>query len=66
MSDTTLLDEYEHASTRLDFSFDELCRVALNGFESSFLPYEERERMIEEAKADIAALRGGPRSGAIR
>ncbi|HEU4565282.1 MAG TPA: adenosine deaminase, partial [Gemmatimonadaceae bacterium] len=32
MSGTTLTDEYVHAAEKLDFSFDELCKVALNGF----------------------------------
>jgi adenosine deaminase len=39
MSGTTLVDEYAHAARHLGFTFDELARVALNGFESSFLPY---------------------------
>jgi hypothetical protein len=30
----------------------------MNGFASAFLPWEERERMIENARADIAAMRG--------
>ncbi len=57
MSGVTLTDEYVHASESLDFTFDELARVALNGFESSFLPYEQRQRLIATAQADIAALR---------
>jgi adenosine deaminase len=57
MSGVTLTDEYVHAAQSLDFTFDELSRVALNGFESCFLPYEERMRMVAEAEADIRALR---------
>lgn len=57
MSGVTLTDEYVHAAESLDFSFDELSRVALNGFESCFLPYEERQRLVAEAEADIHALR---------
>jgi adenosine deaminase len=57
MSGVTLTDEYVHAAQSLDFTFDELSRVALNGFESCFLPYEERMRMVAEAEADICALR---------
>ena len=30
----------------LGFTFDELCEIALNGFESAFLPWEEREQLI--------------------
>jgi len=57
MSGVTLTDEYVHAAESLDFTFDELSRVALNGFESCFLPYEERMRMAAEAEAEIRALR---------
>jgi adenosine deaminase len=58
MSGTTLTDEYVHAAEKLDFSFDELCKVAMNGFESAFLPAAERDALIARAKADIATLGG--------
>lgn len=57
MSGTTLTDEYLHAARSLDFSFDELARVAMNGFASAFLPWEERSAMIARAEAEIARLR---------
>jgi adenosine deaminase len=57
MSGTTLTDEYLHAATSLGFTFDELATVAMNGFESAFLPYQERERLAERAREEIAALR---------
>jgi adenosine deaminase len=57
MSGTTLVDEYAHAARHLDFSFDELCAVALNGFESAFLPYAERQALLASARAEIEALR---------
>ena len=59
MSGTTLVDEYEHAS-RIGFDFDELSRMALNGFESGFLPFEERRILVDRARAEIAALRSAP------
>ena len=59
MSDTTLTDEYLHAASTLDFTFDELCEIALNGFASAFLPWEERTRLIERAKSEIESLRAG-------
>ncbi|HET9003388.1 MAG TPA: adenosine deaminase [Gemmatimonadaceae bacterium] len=59
MSGTTLVDEYEHAS-RIGFDFDELARMALNGFESAFLPFEERRILVDRAKAEVAALRAAP------
>jgi len=57
MSGTTLTDEYLHAAESLEFTFDELTQVAINGFESAFLPYAERTRLVERARAEIAALR---------
>ena len=61
MSGTTLTDEYAHAAEHLDFSFDELATIALNGFASAFLPADERDRLIASATADIAALKGAAR-----
>jgi adenosine deaminase len=58
MSGTTLTDEYVHAAQHLDFSFDELCTVALNGFDSAFLPPGERMALRSKAEAEIAVLRG--------
>jgi adenosine deaminase len=57
MSGTTLVDEYAQAVRHLDFTFDELCAVALNGFESAFLPYAERQVLLASARAEIEALR---------
>ena len=66
MSGVTLVDEYEVAAEHLGFGFDELAKIALNGFESAFLPYEERRLLIEQAKADIEALREGAASTEAR
>ncbi|HVZ79016.1 MAG TPA: adenosine deaminase [Gemmatimonadaceae bacterium] len=56
MSGVSLTDEYAHAAERLDFSLDELARIALNGFESAFLPYAERQALAAEARRELAAL----------
>ena len=64
MSGTTLTDEYAHAAAHLDFTFEELCTVALNGFESGFLPWEERVALIAAARAEMAALRAPAADGA--
>ena len=34
----------------------ELCEIALNGFASAFLPWEERERLLARARREIAAV----------
>ena len=59
MSGTTLTDEYLHAASGLGFTFDELAEIALNGFASAFLPWEERQRLLANARRDIALLRSG-------
>lgn len=56
MSGTTLTDEYLYAAKYLDFTFDELCTLSLNGFESSFLPWEQRMEMLEEVSAEVLRL----------
>ena len=58
MSGTTLTDEYVHAAEKLGFTVDELAGIALNGFESAFLPWEERLMLIEEASDKIEELIG--------
>ena len=60
MSGTTLTDEYARAANHLDFTFEELARVALNGFESAFVPDDERAALVARARADIAAINGKP------
>ena len=59
MSGVTLTHEYERAAQDLGFGFDELAQVALNGFESAFLPLAERRALIADAQREIAALRRG-------
>ncbi len=56
MSGTTLTDEYHHAARDLGFTIEELCSVALNGFESAFLPWEERMELLEDVTHEIEAL----------
>jgi adenosine deaminase len=58
MSDTTVTDEYWLAHTRLGFSRAEIERMLLYGFESAFLPYPERKKLVAEAEAELAKLRG--------
>lgn len=56
MSGTTLTEEYAHAARHLDFDFDELCTVALNGFESAFLPWEERIELLQSVSAEMESM----------
>src|SRR3954470_6951679 len=56
MSGTTLTDEYALAARHFDLTLDDLARIALNGFESSFLPWEQREALIAGVRRDLARL----------
>jgi adenosine deaminase len=56
MSGTTLTDEYLYAAKYLDFTFDELCTLSLNGFESAFLPWEQRTALLSEVSDELAAM----------
>jgi adenosine deaminase len=58
MSATTLTDEYIYAAEHLGFTMDELAGIALNGFESAFLPWEERLMLIEEVSDKIDEMLG--------
>jgi adenosine deaminase len=58
MSGTTLTDEYMHAAVELRFTFDELAQVALNGFASAFLPWEERSELVARVRDEIGSLGG--------
>src|SRR5438045_2441805 len=58
MRATKLTDEYVFAAEHLGFTLDELAGVALNGFESAFLPWEERLTLLEEISGRIDALVG--------
>jgi adenosine deaminase len=56
MSGTTLSDEYAFAAKHLGFSFDELCTLALNGFEAAFLPWEQRVKLRHAMSSEIQAM----------
>lgn len=56
MSGTTLTDEYHHAASSLGFTLPELARVALNGFESAFLPLRDRQTLIALAQERLSSL----------
>jgi adenosine deaminase len=59
MSGTTLVDEYHHAATHCDCTFDELAGMALDGFRSAFLPDDEKRAMVMRMEAEIATIRSG-------
>jgi adenosine deaminase len=60
MSGTTLTDEYLIAARHHGFTFDELATMALNGFASAFIPWEQRVGLLGRAREEIERLRGQP------
>lgn len=56
MSGTTLTDEYHHAASSLGFTLPQLARIALNGFESAFLPLRDRQTLLERARERLISL----------
>jgi adenosine deaminase len=57
MSGTDLVSEYGLAAKHLDFSFEELMRLARQGFTNAFLPPAERDALVARMDAEFAALR---------
>jgi adenosine deaminase len=56
MSGTTVTDEYLRAHHYLAFTWDELCDIAVMGFQSAFLPYQEKMALVERVKQEIEGL----------
>jgi adenosine deaminase len=56
MSGTDLVTEYGLAARHLGFTFDELARLARNGFAGAFLPPEERAALLARVDAELRAL----------
>ena len=56
MTGVSLSDEYWLAHTELGFTRDEINRLILNGFESAFLPWPERQRLVARVREELAAL----------
>ncbi len=57
MSGTTLTDEYALAANHLGLGFDELSTIALDGFDSAFLPFADRAKLGASARGEIDQLR---------
>ena len=56
MSATTVTEEYWRAHQYLGFTWDELCDIAVMGFESAFLPHQEKLAMVNQVKEEIGSL----------
>jgi adenosine deaminase len=56
MVGVSLSDEYWLAHTELGFTRAEIDRLILNGFESAFLPWPERQRLIASVREELASI----------
>jgi adenosine deaminase len=56
MCGVTLSHEYWLAHTELGFTREEIDRMILNGFESAFLPWPEREQLVGRVKDELADI----------
>jgi len=64
MSATTVTEEYWRAHRYLGFTWEELCHIAIMGFESAFLHYQEKVALVEEVKEEIDRLTAEAAEGA--
>lgn len=55
MSGTTVTDEYMRAHENLGFTLEELIELTIMGFESAFLPYQEKVAMVAAVREEVAA-----------
>lgn len=58
MSSTTVTEEYWRAHQHLGFDLQELAEIALMGFESAFLPHDEKVALLESVSGEIESLLG--------
>jgi adenosine deaminase len=56
MSATTVTDEFWRAHQHLGFTWDELVDLAVMSFEAAFLPWEEKNEMLERVSGEIGRL----------
>jgi adenosine deaminase len=57
MCGVTLSDEYWLAHTALGFTREEIDRMILNAFAGAFLPWPEREALLERVSSELRAIR---------
>ena len=56
MSATTVTDEFWLAHEHLGFTWDELSRIALYGFQSAFMPYQKKQALVARVRDEIDTL----------
>jgi adenosine deaminase len=56
MAGVSLSDEYWLAHTQLGFTRDEIDEMILNAFGGAFLPWPERQRLLESAREELSGI----------
>lgn len=56
VSDVTVTDEYYKLVTKLGFKKEDIEKLIIYGFESIFLPYEQRKKMLEEITPEMRKI----------
>jgi adenosine deaminase len=56
MSGTTMTDEFLRIHEAQGYGWDELCQLALMGFQSAFLPWQEKSALMATARQEMGAL----------
>lgn len=56
ISNITVSDEYYKLVTELDFKKEDIEKLIIYGFESTFLHYEQRKQMLEEVTPEIKRI----------
>ena len=56
ISNITVSDEYYKLVTELDFKKEDIEKLIIYGFESTFLQYEHRKKMLEEVTPEIKRI----------
>ena len=56
ISGTTLSNEYQLAHQLFDFDKDDLKKIILNSFEQAFIPYDEKQDLINAIKLELRQL----------
>jgi adenosine deaminase len=60
MSGTTMTDEFLRAHEALGFDWDELCDITVMGFESAFLPWQDRAALVAAVQQELDTLGVAP------
>lgn len=68
ITDTTATKELLVAHHEMGFTLDDLCTLLVQGFKSAFLPFGEKQDLLKQVNAEIAAVLArfsrGPAAGA--